>query len=121
VSEVTKQLTPRFLAQPAMIKKRIESLIERDFLERRDGDRQSCNRAIVQSCNHAAHQPTCDTGNRAALRLHHTKRCRHLESAQRTWRTACDRCRPYSISSTVAMRPVMLMWSAVELATAAVL
>ena len=48
VSEVTKQLTPRFLAQPAMIKKRIESLIERDFLERRDGDRQSCTHAIMQ-------------------------------------------------------------------------
>lgn len=43
VSEVTKQLTPRFLAQPAMIKKRIESLIERDFLERRDGDRRMYN------------------------------------------------------------------------------
>jgi hypothetical protein len=62
VSEVTKQLTPRFLAQPAMIKKRIESLIERDFLERRDGDRQSCNRTIVQSCSAPAdvrHRQSC--------------------------------------------------------------
>jgi hypothetical protein len=67
VSEVTKQLTPRFLAQPAMIKKRIESLIERDFLERRDGDRQSCNRTIVQSCNHAIMQRTSRRATQAIV------------------------------------------------------
>ena len=39
IAEVTKQLTPRFLPNPAIIKKRIESLIERDFLERLPGDR----------------------------------------------------------------------------------
>ncbi len=67
VSEVTKQLTPRFLAQPAMIKKRIESLIERDFLERRDGDRQSCNRTIVQSCNRAIMQRTSRRATQAIV------------------------------------------------------
>jgi cullin 3 len=34
VTEVTRQLASRFLPNPAIIKKRIESLIEREFLER---------------------------------------------------------------------------------------
>ena len=34
IAEVTTQLTSRFLPHPNVIKKRIESLIERDFLER---------------------------------------------------------------------------------------
>ena len=34
VSEVTKQLQNRFMPNPAVIKKRVESLIEREFLER---------------------------------------------------------------------------------------
>lgn len=34
ISEVTSQLTSRFLPHPNVIKKRIESLIEREFLER---------------------------------------------------------------------------------------
>ena len=34
ITEVTKQLSNRFMANPAVIKKRIESLIEREFLER---------------------------------------------------------------------------------------
>ncbi|KAK4402969.1 Cullin-3A [Sesamum angolense] len=40
IAEVTKQLQSRFLANPGEIKKRIESLIERDFLERDDSDRR---------------------------------------------------------------------------------
>jgi cullin 3 len=40
VSEVTRQLAPRFLPNPAVIKKRIESLIEREFLERDSSDRK---------------------------------------------------------------------------------
>eukprot|EP00246_Nothoceros_aenigmaticus_P013947 TRINITY_DN5071_c0_g1_i1.p1 TRINITY_DN5071_c0_g1~~TRINITY_DN5071_c0_g1_i1.p1 ORF type:complete len:736 (-),score=193.26 TRINITY_DN5071_c0_g1_i1:582-2789(-) len=40
ISEVTKQLQARFLPNPAVIKKRIESLIEREFLERDRGDRK---------------------------------------------------------------------------------
>ncbi|KAG6426281.1 hypothetical protein SASPL_110502 [Salvia splendens] len=40
IAEVTKQLQSRFLANPGEIKKRIESLIERDFLERDDEDRR---------------------------------------------------------------------------------
>lgn len=40
VAEVTKQLAPRFLPNPAVVKKRIESLIERDFLERDATDRK---------------------------------------------------------------------------------
>ncbi|XP_019170675.1 PREDICTED: cullin-3A-like [Ipomoea nil] len=40
IAEVTKQLQSRFLANPVEIKKRIESLIERDFLERDGGDRK---------------------------------------------------------------------------------
>lgn len=40
ISEVTKQLQSRFLANPTEIKKRIESLIERDFLERDSIDRK---------------------------------------------------------------------------------
>ncbi|KAL6969584.1 Cullin-3A [Sarracenia purpurea var. burkii] len=40
IAEVTKQLQSRFLANPSEIKKRIESLIERDFLERDISDRR---------------------------------------------------------------------------------
>lgn len=40
VAEVTKQLQSRFLPNPVVIKKRIESLIEREFLERDKGDRK---------------------------------------------------------------------------------
>ena len=40
IAEVTKQLQSRFLANPVEIKKRIESLIERDFLERDIVDRK---------------------------------------------------------------------------------
>ncbi|PWA94803.1 Cullin [Artemisia annua] len=40
ISEVAKQLQPRFLANPSEIKKRIESLIEREFLERDASDRK---------------------------------------------------------------------------------
>lgn len=40
VSEVTKQLQSRFLPSPVLIKKRIESLIEREFLERDKVDRK---------------------------------------------------------------------------------
>jgi len=34
VNEVTLQLTSRFLPNPVNIKKRIESLVEREYLER---------------------------------------------------------------------------------------
>uniref|UniRef100_J3MQR9 Cullin family profile domain-containing protein n=1 Tax=Oryza brachyantha TaxID=4533 RepID=J3MQR9_ORYBR len=40
VTEVTKQLQPRFMPNPVVIKKRIESLIEREFLERDKKDRK---------------------------------------------------------------------------------
>jgi len=40
VTEVTKQLQPRFLPNPVVIKKRLESLIEREFLERDKVDRK---------------------------------------------------------------------------------
>ncbi|KAG8086869.1 hypothetical protein GUJ93_ZPchr0010g7500 [Zizania palustris] len=40
VTEVTKQLQPRFMPNPVLIKKRIESLIEREFLERDKIDRK---------------------------------------------------------------------------------
>ena len=40
VAEVTRQLTPRFVPALALIKKRIESLIEREFLERDVHDRK---------------------------------------------------------------------------------
>uniref|UniRef100_A0AB38Z7I0 Cullin family n=1 Tax=Paeonia suffruticosa TaxID=45171 RepID=A0AB38Z7I0_PAESU len=40
IAEVTKQLQSRFLANPVEIKKRMESLIERDFLERDNVDRK---------------------------------------------------------------------------------
>jgi len=43
VSEVTKQLNPRFTPSPQMIKKRIEALIDREYLERALGDRKSYN------------------------------------------------------------------------------
>jgi len=40
ITEVTKQLQSRFLPNPVEIKKRIESLIEREFLERDGADRK---------------------------------------------------------------------------------
>lgn len=40
IAEVIKQLQSRFIANPGEIKKRIESLIERDFLERDGSDRK---------------------------------------------------------------------------------
>ncbi|WOK93273.1 cullin-3A-like [Canna indica] len=40
VTEVTKQLLPRFMPNLVVIKKRIESLIEREFLERDKDDRK---------------------------------------------------------------------------------
>lgn len=38
VAEVSSQLAPRFRAQPAAIKKRLENLIEREFIERDEHD-----------------------------------------------------------------------------------
>lgn len=40
VAEVTKQLSSRFRPDPMVIKKRIESLIEREYLERSSADRK---------------------------------------------------------------------------------
>jgi cullin 3 len=40
ISEVTQQLQSRFVPAPAIIKKRIESLIERDYLRRSTTDRK---------------------------------------------------------------------------------
>lgn len=40
ISEVTRQLAPRFNPNPSVIKKRIESLIEREFIERDQSDRR---------------------------------------------------------------------------------
>ena len=39
VIEVTRQLTGRFAPSPAMVKKRVEGLIEREYLERDKTDR----------------------------------------------------------------------------------
>jgi len=41
IVEVTKQLQSRFQPNPLVIKKRIEGLIERDFLQRQRGDMQT--------------------------------------------------------------------------------
>jgi len=43
ISEVTRQLSMRFNPQPQAIKKRIESLIEREYLERTQQDRRTYN------------------------------------------------------------------------------
>ncbi len=40
ITEVTRQLSARFVPQPATIKKRIESLIEREYLARDENDRK---------------------------------------------------------------------------------
>jgi len=39
IAEVTKQLQPKFMPNPALIKKRIEILIEREYLEKVPGNR----------------------------------------------------------------------------------
>ena len=41
VSEVTQLLSQRFMPSPAMIKQRVESLIDREFLERDEADRRT--------------------------------------------------------------------------------
>ncbi|KAG2219618.1 hypothetical protein INT45_011343 [Circinella minor] len=41
IAEVTKQLGARFMPNPVMIKKRIEALIDREYLERNSDDRRS--------------------------------------------------------------------------------
>ncbi len=41
VAEVTQQLSSRFSVLPALIKKRIETLIERDYLSREEDDRRT--------------------------------------------------------------------------------
>lgn len=43
VTEVTKQLSARFMPNPLVVKKRIESLIEREYLERSKSDRKIYN------------------------------------------------------------------------------
>lgn len=43
IAEVTKQLSVRFLASPNFIKKRIECLIDREYLERGPNDRRTYN------------------------------------------------------------------------------
>ena len=43
VAEVTKQLSSKFVPSPQHIKKRIESLIEREYLERQREDRKVYN------------------------------------------------------------------------------
>ncbi|KAL7535236.1 hypothetical protein ACHAXR_006362 [Thalassiosira sp. AJA248-18] len=40
VAEVTRQLSGRFVPPPQFVKKRVESLIEREYLERDEGDRR---------------------------------------------------------------------------------
>jgi cullin 3 len=40
VAEVTKQLSGRFVPPPQFVKKRVESLIEREYLERDEADRR---------------------------------------------------------------------------------
>jgi len=40
VAEVTRQLSGRFVPSPQFVKKRVESLIEREYLERDEGDRR---------------------------------------------------------------------------------
>ncbi|KAL6049859.1 Cullin-3A isoform A [Balamuthia mandrillaris] len=43
IAEVTKQLSSRFMPSPIIVKKRIESLIEREYLERSKSDRKIYN------------------------------------------------------------------------------
>jgi cullin 3 len=43
IAEITKQLSVRFVPSPMFIKKRIESLIEREYLERAENDRRVYN------------------------------------------------------------------------------
>jgi len=43
IAEVTQQLSSRFMPSPLITKKRIESLIEREYLERSKKDRKVYN------------------------------------------------------------------------------
>ena len=43
IAEVTRQLSVRFTPSPQFVKKRIESLIEREYLERSNDDHRVYN------------------------------------------------------------------------------
>jgi hypothetical protein len=50
IAEVVKQLTGRFAVEPAFIKKRIESLIEREYLKRDSENRYALTVALWLWC-----------------------------------------------------------------------
>ena len=61
VAEVTEQLKARFLPSPVIIKKRIEGLIEREYLARKPEDRLVClslfcQLVFVKKCYSEAYQ-----------------------------------------------------------------
>ncbi len=52
-AEVTEQLSSRFMPSPVMIKKRIEALIERDYVARSKDDRFSSSTSTFSSSVHS--------------------------------------------------------------------
>ena len=84
ISECTKQLQSRFMPNPVIIKKRIESLIEREYLERSKNDRLLFENnfninPILEKCTNTWHKK----GERTDKTLYHLHLSLDLKKKQK--------------------------------------